>query len=140
MFLLSKLKMRILKILYSQEEYSSEEDDDVFVDRELYKDVHEENDEIMYSDFFVNDRRQQTESIVDTNDPKSPIHNSHKSNQNDSHYEHKKQKLSKEIESIEKMLVAKKEWEMRGEVKSADRPENSLLSVSADFERSVLYV
>lgn len=43
--------------------------------------------------------------------------------------------LSTQIASLEEELIASKPWELRGEVKAADRPENSFLSLHADIER-----
>jgi U3 small nucleolar RNA-associated protein MPP10 len=49
---------------------------------------------------------------------------------------HKRQKrLQEEISEIEKEISGKKSWELIGEVKSSDRPQNSLLSTYADIER-----
>lgn len=36
---------------------------------------------------------------------------------------------------LEKDALAPKSWDMRGEVRGVDRPENSLLEVSVDVER-----
>ena len=49
--------------------------------------------------------------------------------------EPKKSLLLTQISELEKDLVAPKPWELRGEVKASDRPENSFLSLSADIER-----
>jgi hypothetical protein len=35
-------------------------------------------------------------------------------------------------------LIAEKPWDMRGEVKSLERPENSLLEITAQVERYVV--
>lgn len=47
----------------------------------------------------------------------------------------RKAALSTQIASLEEELMASKPWELRGEVKAADRPENSFLSLHADIER-----
>lgn len=52
-------------------------------------------------------------------------------------FQNKSKQLSSQIEELEQELVQKKSWEMRGEVKATDRPENSLLGISADIERFV---
>ncbi len=52
-----------------------------------------------------------------------------------SNYQKRKAALAKHIAELEDEQIAVKDWELRGEVKSADRPENSLLAVSADIER-----
>jgi U3 small nucleolar RNA-associated protein MPP10 len=43
--------------------------------------------------------------------------------------------LSAQIAQLEGELMADKPWELRGEVKGAERPENSFLSLHADIER-----
>jgi U3 small nucleolar RNA-associated protein MPP10 len=43
--------------------------------------------------------------------------------------------LSSQIAALEGELVESKPWELRGEVKASDRPENSFLSLHADIER-----
>jgi U3 small nucleolar RNA-associated protein MPP10 len=43
--------------------------------------------------------------------------------------------LSAQIAQLEEELMADKPWELRGEVKGAERPENSFLSLHADIER-----
>lgn len=45
------------------------------------------------------------------------------------------QALSTQIASLEEELMSTKPWELRGEVKAADRPENSFLELHADIER-----
>jgi U3 small nucleolar RNA-associated protein MPP10 len=50
-------------------------------------------------------------------------------------YQRRKEALRSQIEELEQQTMATKDWELRGEVKSRDRPENSLLAVSADIER-----
>ena len=45
------------------------------------------------------------------------------------------QALSSQIASLEEELMSAKPWELRGEVKAADRPENSFLELHADIER-----
>jgi U3 small nucleolar RNA-associated protein MPP10 len=51
-------------------------------------------------------------------------------------HEKAKAHLSSQVAELEQELMQKKSWEMRGEVKATDRPENSLLGISADIERS----
>eukprot|EP01032_Pedospumella_encystans_P019834 gene19834-22544_t len=46
------------------------------------------------------------------------------------------QALSSQIASLEEELMSAKPWELRGEVKAADRPENSFLELHADIERT----
>jgi len=46
-----------------------------------------------------------------------------------------KSRLSSQISELEEDLLAEKSWELRGEVRATDRPENSFLSLTADIER-----
>lgn len=50
-------------------------------------------------------------------------------------YQKRKEALRNQIEELEQQSMAAKDWELRGEVKSRERPENSLLTVAADIER-----
>ena len=45
-------------------------------------------------------------------------------------------KKSQEILQLEKELISSKKWDMKGEVKGQERPENSLLSISSIIERA----
>jgi U3 small nucleolar RNA-associated protein MPP10 len=45
-------------------------------------------------------------------------------------------KKSQEIQQLEKELISAKKWDMKGEVKGQERPENSLLSISSIIERA----
>lgn len=46
------------------------------------------------------------------------------------------QTLSTQIADLEEELMSAKPWELRGEVKASDRPENSFLELHADIERT----
>lgn len=63
-----------------------------------------------------------------------------KGNKNMSTFEKQQQKLQEEIAQLEAELVAEKKWTMKGEVRSKDRPMDSLLNddevPSLDFERT----
>jgi len=48
------------------------------------------------------------------------------------------QALSSQIADLEEELMGAKPWELRGEVKASDRPENSFLELHADIERFAL--
>jgi len=48
----------------------------------------------------------------------------------------KRQKVvSEQISEIEKEISGKRSWELSGEVKASERPQNSLLSTDMDVER-----
>eukprot|EP01041_Mallomonas_annulata_P006233 gene6233-12624_t len=48
----------------------------------------------------------------------------------------RKLKIAEEIARLEEAAIAPKSWELRGEVRSADRPLNSLLELSTQVERA----
>jgi U3 small nucleolar RNA-associated protein MPP10 len=52
-------------------------------------------------------------------------------------YGKEKQKMQKQIADIESQMMEAKSWERKGEVKSGDRPENSLLGLAVAVERSL---
>jgi len=43
--------------------------------------------------------------------------------------------MKDQISELESKLVKEKNWEMKGEVRGKERPENSLLDVQADVDR-----
>ena len=51
-------------------------------------------------------------------------------------FQKKQRKLKEEIAELEKSIVGQKSWDLRGEVKASDRPENSLLEVVVDVEKA----
>ena len=58
----------------------------------------------------------------------SPTH--HETN-----YSRQKSIMQEQIALLEENAIGKKSWEVGGEIKSSQRPENSLLGISVDFER-----
>ncbi|KAF2198733.1 Mpp10 protein [Delitschia confertaspora ATCC 74209] len=65
-------------------------------------------------------------SDLDPSDPKSRR----------STHERRQAKLAEEIRKLEAANVAKREWQLTGEARAADRPVNSLLEEALDFERA----
>ncbi|KAH3988720.1 hypothetical protein HBH71_142180 [Parastagonospora nodorum] len=65
-------------------------------------------------------------SDVDPSDPKSRR----------STHERKQAKIAEEIRKLEAANVAKREWQLSGEARAADRPLNSLLEENLEFERA----
>lgn len=65
-------------------------------------------------------------SDLDPSDPKSRR----------STHERRQAKLAEEIRKLEAANVAKREWQLSGEARAADRPVNSLLEENLDFERA----
>eukprot|EP01038_Epipyxis_sp_PR26KG_P005683 gene5683-7845_t len=104
---------------------SDEEDDIDFVQNYLYEDDGDNEDEndasYRYSDFFV-----------DENDEKQGKSKKKKLTS----FAGKASLISSHIDDLEQDLMKPKSWELRGEVKGEDRPENSLLELSADIERA----
>lgn len=83
----------------------------------VHRDLFEDDDDVE-SDNDLSD--------VDPADPKSRR----------STYERKQAKLAEEIRKLEAANVAKREWQLSGEARAADRPLNSLLEETLDFERA----
>lgn len=65
-------------------------------------------------------------SDLDPSDPKSRR----------STHERRQAKLAEEIRKLEAANVAKREWQLSGEARAADRPVNSLLEENLEFERA----
>jgi U3 small nucleolar RNA-associated protein MPP10 len=65
-------------------------------------------------------------SDVDPSDPKSRR----------STHERRQAKIAEEIRKLEAANVAKREWQLSGEARAADRPLNSLLEENLEFERA----
>lgn len=63
---------------------------------------------------------------VDPSDPKSRR----------STHERRQAKIAEEIRKLEAANVAKREWQLAGEARAADRPLNSLLEENLEFERA----
>lgn len=65
-------------------------------------------------------------SDLDPSDPKSRR----------STYERRQAKITEEIRKLEAANVARREWQLSGEARAADRPLNSLLEENLEFERA----
>ena len=163
----------------------TEEDDEEYVQRELYSEKAAEEPKFMYGDFFgpksalkrvkasrsnkgkgqVQDSEDDDEEMDDEDDEDDEemdeqVEDDEEEEEADeeddaeegdeeheggagagkavpqtSHQRHKAQ-LASQIKQLEAELIGPKSWELRGEVKGSDRPENSLLGVTADIERA----
>jgi U3 small nucleolar RNA-associated protein MPP10 len=82
------------------------------------RDLFEDDDDAEESDGNLTD--------LDPSDPKARR----------STHERKQAKLADEIRKLEAANVAKREWQLSGEARAADRPINSLLEEDLDFERA----
>jgi U3 small nucleolar RNA-associated protein MPP10 len=83
----------------------------------VHRDLFEDDDD-MESDGDLSD--------VDPSDPKSRR----------STHERRQAKIAEEIRKLEAANVAKREWQLSGEARAADRPLNSLLEENLEFERA----
>ncbi|RQM11567.1 hypothetical protein KXD40_004360 [Peronospora effusa] len=54
-----------------------------------------------------------------------------------SSHQRRRQRLQKEIKELEREAISEKPWVLKGEVRSAARPENSLLEAVLDYDRPV---
>lgn len=50
-------------------------------------------------------------------------------------FEQRQERLRAQIAALEEEMLQEKRWDMRGEIRSSQRPENSLLDIVADVER-----
>lgn len=122
-------KPGIVKSVHPKGKSSSNDDDEEGdLDRELEDAEYEKAvDSAMY-DLFDNDDEAEAEELE------------LKSNKNLSTFEKQQQKLQQEIAELEAELVAEKKWTMKGEVRSKDRPVDSLLNdeevPNLDFDRT----
>ncbi|KAI8934139.1 hypothetical protein NX059_008894 [Plenodomus lindquistii] len=83
----------------------------------VHRDLFEDDDDVE-SDGDLSD--------LDPSDPKSRR----------STHERRQAKLAEEIRKLEAANVAKREWQLSGEARAADRPLNSLLEENLEFERA----
>jgi U3 small nucleolar RNA-associated protein MPP10 len=54
-----------------------------------------------------------------------------------SRHQQRQARLAEQVRQLEAEAVGEKSWELKGEVRAVDRPENSLLSVTMEVERCV---
>ena len=83
----------------------------------------------VHRDLFEDDDDNESEadlSDVDPSDPKSRR----------STHERRQAKIAEEIRRLEAANVAKRQWQLSGEARAADRPLNSLLEENLEFERA----
>lgn len=71
----------------------------------------------------------------DDNEDEDENENDHGPEKTLTRYEKQRLERQKEIAAIEQRLVQQKSWDMRGEINAKERPENSLLEISAEMER-----
>lgn len=83
----------------------------------------------VHRDLFEDDDDAESEAALSDLDPSDP--KSRKST-----HERRQAKLQEEIRKLEAANVAKRQWQLSGEARAADRPVNSLLEENLEFERA----
>ncbi|KAF2662270.1 Mpp10 protein [Lophiostoma macrostomum CBS 122681] len=83
----------------------------------------------VHRDLFEDDDDAESDDQLSDLDPSDP-----KSRR--STHERRQAKLAEEIRKLEAANVAKRDWQLSGEARAADRPLNSLLEEDLDFERA----
>ncbi|KAF1839179.1 Mpp10 protein [Decorospora gaudefroyi] len=83
----------------------------------------------VHRDLFEDDDDAESEGDLSNLDPADP-----KSRQ--STHERRQAKIQEEIRKLESANVAKRQWQLSGEARAADRPLNSLLEENLEFERA----
>ncbi|MCJ1466928.1 U3 snoRNP protein [Pseudocyphellaria aurata] len=81
-------------------------------------------------DIFEDDEPIPSDDNPSDTDPSNP-HKSKRSN-----HQTRQAKIAAEIRRLEAANVAKRDWQLSGEARAADRPVNSLLEEDLDFERA----
>jgi U3 small nucleolar RNA-associated protein MPP10 len=83
----------------------------------------------VHRDLFEDDDDAESEGDLTDLDPSDP-------KARRSAHERRQAKLAEEIRKLESANVAKRQWQLSGEARAADRPINSLLEEDLDFERA----
>lgn len=86
------------------------------------------------------DSEEEEESNEDENNDDSDVDDSENEEDREeivpeTNYSRKKRLLQEQIALLEENAIGTKSWEVSGEVKSSQRPENSLLGIPVDVER-----
>ncbi|KAK4496720.1 hypothetical protein PRZ48_012703 [Zasmidium cellare] len=85
--------------------------------------------EAVHRDLFDESDEEEGEEEKEELDPADP-------RSRRSAHERRKAEIAAEIRKLEAANVAKREWQLSGEARAADRPVNSLLEEDLDFERA----
>ncbi|KAF2742475.1 Mpp10 protein [Sporormia fimetaria CBS 119925] len=83
----------------------------------------------VHRDLFEDDSEMESDNNLSDLDPSDP-------RSRRSAYERRQAKVAEEIRRLEAANVAKRQWQLAGEVRANDRPMNSLLEEDLDFERA----
>lgn len=157
-FDIDQFNKQIVALEDDDREDDDEEEVDLFADMSDAEDEDAEQDMDYYDEFFDKPgKKKQTQKVEDAvSDEEESVDNGAreledneyenavgsamldlfadaeedkpKSSKNLSSFEKQQQKLQAEISELEAELIAEKKWTMKGEVKSADRPVDSLLN------------
>lgn len=129
-FVLSEMEKFLVKEdnreMNPKDENSDDEDDvDLFENDDTNRE-----ESMKYSDFFDS-----VDEENDDNQEENEEENSEEeSNQPKSSYELQQERLKKKIAHMENSLLDAKPWQMKGEVKADNRPQNSLLEEVLEFD------
>ncbi len=122
----SSKKSAIMKESESESESDQSQDDSDNDDDDALSIDSQENDDagVVMGDGDDNDSiGSGSSSEVENNKPKSKLDKS-------------RVNMKNTIRELEEQLVKEKSWDLRGEAKSGDRPENSLLGIQVDVEKA----
>lgn len=91
--------------------------------------IRDDYDEMEYDD-------EQEEEDVEEHSSEEESSNVQAKSKPPTKFDQRSHALRSEVEELEDELLQQRSWELRGEVKATDRPENSLLNVVADIDRN----
>lgn len=83
--------------------------------------------------FNLTNDSDETDSLDNKNDEKSEK-NTKEDNESKSSFETRQERLKERIQKLEEQALAKKAWQLQGEVSAANRPQNSLLEEFVEFD------
>ncbi|KAJ8925363.1 hypothetical protein NQ315_009193 [Exocentrus adspersus] len=110
----------------------SKDDIDLFKDDSDNSDDDEKVKTAKFKDFFVakdtkKEKRNKFLEAVESDDPGDVI-------EKKSSLELREQRLKKKIQEFEENAINEKPWQLKGEIRAEDRPQNSLLEEIVDFD------
>lgn len=125
-------EMEEFLIREDQREMNPEAVDEDLEDIDLFDAMDDTNREesLRYSDFF-DDAAEDNDGPVDDEDDEET---SDKPDGPKSSFELKQERLKSKIEHMENAMLDERPWQMKGEVKAVNRPQNSLLEEILEFD------
>lgn len=112
----------------------SENSIDLFKENSDDEDEEEKTKTAKFKDFFVpkdNDKKMKRNKFLET---MSDDELSNDSNQVKSSLELRQERLKRKIEELEQNAISEKSWQLKGEIRADDRPQNSLLEQIVEFD------